>query len=96
MIINKLIGFKPDTKQPVFKGIRQQPKVFVREYGEVTRERGFYKDKILDVYNAYDKEGRLANKLYYLTDRVGNWLKSKLVYFDESGKKIKQITSEAG
>ena len=96
MIINKLLGFRPDTRQPVFKGIRQEPKTMLREYGEVVRERGYFKDKRLDIYNAYDLDGKLANKLYYLSDRVGNWIKSKLVFFDDTGKKYKIIRSEAG
>ena len=96
MVINKVIGYKPIPNQPVFKGIRQGSKDYMREYGKVTRERGFFKGKRLDVYSAYDKEGNLVNKLYYLADNVGNWLKSKLVYFDKDGKKYKQITSEVG
>ena len=96
MIINKLIGFNPTTREPAFEGIRQKPKELLREFGKVTRERGFFKNKRLDIYNAYNEENKLVYKLYYLTDQVGNWLKSKLVYFDENGKKYKQITSEVG
>ena len=66
MIINKLIGFKPDTKQPVFKGIRQQPKVFVREYGVSPK----------DIFDAYHKrkEGHLAAIVPYegLLERLQN------------------------
>lgn len=96
MIINRLVGFNFSTREPVFDGIRQESKEVLREYGKVTRERGFLNDKRLDIYNAYNKEGKLIHKLYYLTDRVGNWIKSKLVYFDDDGKKYKEIISEVG
>lgn len=96
MKVSRFEIYKPNPPQPVFKGIRQGSKDYMRDYGKVTRERGFFNGKRLDVYSAYDKEGKLVNKLYYLADNVGNWLKSKLVYFDKDGKKYKQITSEVG
>lgn len=39
------------------------------------------------------KRGVLQNKLYYLKDAAGRWIKSKLDYF-EHGKKVKTLKSE--
>ena len=62
----------------------------VTSYGN--RETGFLNGHKLDVYTAKE-DGILVHKLYYLSDKFGNWIKSKLVYF-ENGKKVKVIKSE--
>ena len=48
-------------------------------YGKV--ERGVFKNKILDIYTSYNSDGTLKHKLYYLTDSLGKWIKSKLKFF---------------
>lgn len=65
----------------------------LRDYGKVIKDTGFINGKKLEIYSAYSKEGKLLHKLYYLADSVGNWLKSKLKYY-ENGKVIKEIRSE--
>lgn len=46
----------------------------------------------LDVYTAKE-DGELIHKLYYLTDKAGNWIKSKLKYY-KGGSVVKVINSE--
>ena len=65
----------------------------IRDYGKVIQDTGFFKGNQLDIYSVYDKEGSLMYKLCYLSDSVGNWLKSKLEYY-ENGKVVKEIRSE--
>lgn len=65
----------------------------LRDYGKVIKDTGFINGKKLEIYSAYSKEGKLLHKLYYLADSLGNWLKSKLEYY-ENGKVIKEIRSE--
>lgn len=65
----------------------------IRDYGKVIKDTGFINDKKLEIYSAYSKEGKLLHKLYYLADSLGNWLKSKLKYY-ENGKVVKEIRSE--
>lgn len=45
-------------------------------YGYITH--GTYKGSSIDIYNAYDNNGFLRHKLYYVKDAVGRWVKSKL------------------
>lgn len=65
----------------------------IRDFGKVIQETGIINGKKLDIYSAYDKEGNLVHKLYYLADNVGNWIKSKLKYY-ENGKCYKVLRSE--
>ena len=65
----------------------------LRDYGKVIQDTGVFKGCKLDVYSAYDTEGNLVHKLYYLSDSVGHWIKSKLVYFKDN-KKDKVVYSE--
>ena len=65
----------------------------IRDYGKVIQDTGIFKGNKLDIYSAYSREGKLIHKLYYLSDNVGHWLKSKLKYY-ENGKVIKEIRSE--
>lgn len=55
-------------------------------YGKCLRGQG--KNYKLDIYSGYE-DGKLAHKLYYLSDTLGNWIKSKLVYFTKEGKRDK-------
>lgn len=67
---------------------------YLRDYGKVIKDTGFINGKKLEIYSAYSHEGKIIHKLYYLADNVGNWIKSKLKYFDEQGKCYKTIRSE--
>lgn len=65
----------------------------IRNYGKIIQDTGFFKGDKLDIYSAYDKEGNLIHKLYYLSDSVGNWIKSKLKYYT-NGKCYKTVWGE--
>ena len=78
---------------PPFK-CHQETKEMLREYGKVIKDTGYIYGKKLEIYSAYSREGKLLHKLYYLADAVGNWIKSKLKYYDESGNCYKTIRSE--
>lgn len=65
----------------------------IRDFGKVIKDTGIINGKRLDIYSAYDLEGNLIHKLYYLADSVGNWIKSKLKYY-ENGKVVKEVRSE--
>lgn len=80
------------SKTPPFKCHKSTTEK-IRDYGKVIQDTGAFKGYKLDVYSAYDTEGRLIHKLYYLSDSLGNWLKSKLKYY-ENGKFVKEIRSE--
>lgn len=69
-----------NNSSPVTFGIYKfsKPKV----YGEYTK--GVYKGYNIEIYDAYkDKQ-----KLIYVSDSVGRWVKSKLTYFIDGVKKI--------
>lgn len=65
----------------------------IREYGKVIRDTGIFNGKKLDIYSAYSKDGQIIHKLYYLSDSVGNWIKSKLKYY-KGRQVVKIIRSE--
>lgn len=50
---------------------------------------GVFKEKNIEIY--FDKQDK--TKLYYVSDLFRNWIKSKLIYFENNIKKI--IRSEA-
>lgn len=79
---------------PPFK-CHQSSKESLRDYGKVIKDTGFINGKKLEIYSAYTREGKLIHKLYYLSDAVGNWIKSKLVYY-ANGKKVKTLKSQKG
>ncbi len=58
-----------------------------------TRMTGVINGYKLDIYTAKE-HNQITQKLYYLADKAGKWVRSKLVYF-ENGKKAKVIKSEA-
>lgn len=66
----------------------------IRDYGKVIQDTGIFKGYKLDVYSAYSREEKLVHKLYYLSDIVGNWIKSKLKYYGKNGKCYKTIWSK--
>ena len=78
--------------QNVNFGIYQSTNKTVRSYGTVICDTGIFKDKKIEIYSAFGKNGKLEHKLYYVS-KMMNWLKSKLVYFSNN-KKWKTIRSE--
>lgn len=79
--------------QPITFKCHQETKEMLREYGKVIKDTGYIYGKKLEIYSAYSREGKLLHKLFYLSDKVGNWLKSKLVYYKD-GVKQKTTRSE--
>ena len=45
---------------------------------------GVFKNKNIEIY--FDKQDK--TKLYYVSDLLRNWIKSKLIYFENGIKKI--------
>lgn len=64
-----------------------------REYGVVKHEVIELTDKFLEIYTAFGKDNRKIHKLYYLKDKLGKWLKSKLIYYKDN-KADKVVRSE--
>ena len=64
-----------------------------REYGVVKHEVIELTDKFLEVYTAVGKDNKKIHKLYYLKDKLGKWLKSKLIYYKDD-KVDKVVRSE--
>ena len=62
-----------NTSFGIYKGTRKT------YYGFV--DSGTYKDMNIDIYNAFNNNGTLKHKLYYVTDLTRNWIKSKLKFF---------------
>ena len=50
-------------------------------YGFV--DSGIFKKMNIDIYHAFNENGDLKHKLYYVTDEIGKWLKSKLKFFKD-------------
>ena len=61
----------------------------LRSYGKVVCEKGIINNKRLDIYSAYDTNGELMHKLYYLADSTGRWIKSKLKFY--KGRQVTKI-----
>lgn len=83
------------TQSPAYSSFRCRTKSveYLRDYGKVVKDTGIINNKRLDIYSAYDTEGNLIHKLYYLADSVGNWIKSKLKYY-KGRQVVKVIRSE--
>lgn len=64
-----------------------------KEYGVVKHEVIELTDKFLEIYTAFGKDNEKIHKLYYLKDKLGNWLKSKLIYYKDD-KADKVVRSE--
>lgn len=79
-----------DTSRKVNFGIYRG--TMKTHYGKV--DTGIFKDKKLDIYYSYENN-ELKHKLYYLQDKLGNWLKSKLVFFKDN-KPEKVVRSNIG
>lgn len=53
----------------------------------------FENGKTLKISKTYDKMGELTDKLYYLRDEAGKWIKSKVQYF-KGGRVVKELKGE--
>lgn len=73
-------------------GIYKSTKVSDFGYRKVVCDSGIVNNKKIDIYNSYEN-GQLAHKLYYLSDIVGKWIKSKLEFI-KNGKIDKVVRSE--
>ena len=71
-----------DTSRKVNFGVYQGTKI--TNYGKKTT--GVFQNYKLDVHEGYE-DNKLIHKLYYLYDKTGKWIKSKLEYYKD-GKKI--------
>lgn len=58
------------------------------KYGQC--DYGVYKKQNIEIY--FDKQDK--TKLYYVCDLVRNWIKSKLIYFDNGIKKVVRSENE--
>lgn len=58
-------------------------KTIKKPYGKV--DIGIYKGHSIEIYTAYDKMS-IRHKLYYVKDKTGKWLKSRLDFYI-NGKK---------
>jgi hypothetical protein len=59
-------------------------------YGYVTE--GRYKGHTIDVYTAFENR-KIRHKLFYVTDAVNKWLKTKLIFY-KNGEKVSQVKVE--
>lgn len=57
------------------------------DYGQW--DKGVFREQNIEIYQDFKDK----TKLYYVSDKFRNWIKSKLVYFDKGMKKV--IRSEA-
>ena len=53
----------------------------------------FENGKKLTISKTYNKMGELTDKLYYLRDEAGKWVKSKLQYF-KGNKLVKELKGQ--
>ena len=60
----------------IYKGCKN------REYGQY--KWGFYKDFKIEIYDA----SKFKQKLIYVSDKLKNFVKSKLTYFENGTKKV--------
>lgn len=51
---------------------------------------GKYKDRNIEIYHDYETK----SKLYYISDSLRNWIKSKLIYFENGVKRIVRSRNE--
>ena len=76
------MNIKPLSSNPSF-GIYL--KTVKKPYGYMTQ--GKYKGHIIDIYSSFDGNNLLKHKLFYVRNAAGNWIKSKLNFYN-NGKKI--------
>lgn len=80
-ISTKTFGLKRSTK------VVYHPPTYKKIVDTVELQNG----KKVTFTKMYDKFGVLTEKLSYLRDSVGNWVKSKLQYFNKDGEVIKTL-----
>lgn len=79
--------------QPVQMNAR--PKITkVYDWGKISEKWTLDNGNKLQVNTYFGIDGEIENKLFYLTDKAGKWIKSVLNTY-EGGKKIKQTKSYA-
>lgn len=83
---------KPQPVDSVSFGIYTGTTKTIRDYGTVICDTGVFKDKKIEIYSAFGKQGKLEHKLFYVS-KMMNWLKSKLVYYSNN-KKWKEVRSQ--
>lgn len=74
---------KPNPISPVSFGIYLRTRK--TSYGQC--DYGIYKNNNIEIYTAKEN-GKLIHKLFYVSDAVRNFIKSKLIYFENGIKKI--------
>lgn len=57
-------------------------KTINKPYGHV--DIGEYRNHIIEIYTAQKSNGDLIHKLYYIKNQAGDWIKSKLKYFENN------------
>ena len=74
---------KPNPISPVSFGIYLRTRK--TSYGQC--DYGVYKNNNIEIYTAKEN-GKLLHKLFYVSDAVRNFIKSKLIYFENQKKRI--------
>ena len=75
------------------QGIYQGTKILNYTKHKVVINKGITNEKVLKIYNTYSNEtGEMIHKLFYMTNKTGEWIKSKLNYYS-AGKCFKTIRS---
>ena len=77
---------EPIKSQPTFGIYLNTKRTF---YGHC--DIGKYKGNNIEIYHDYKDK----TKLYYVSDSVRKWIKSKLIYFEKNVKKIIRSESHA-
>ncbi len=75
----KIQPAQPNKPQPTFGIFQEYRKT---PYGQYTK--GVFKGKHIEIFDAFKHK----QKLYYVSDNLMNWIKSKLVYFQDGIKKV--------
>ena len=68
-----------EPKPPSFGIYKETRKT---DYGQW--DKGIFRGQNIEIYQDFKDK----TKLYYVSDKFRNWIKSKLVYFDKGIKKI--------
>ncbi len=74
---------KPQPISPVSFGVYLRTRK--TSYGQC--DYGVFRNKNIEIYTAKEN-GSLLHKLFYVSDAVRNFIKSKLIYFENGTKKI--------
>ena len=74
---------KPQPISPVSFGVYLRTRK--TSYGQC--DYGVFRNENIEIYTAKEN-GSLLHKLFYVSDAVRNFIKSKLIYFENGTKKI--------